>query len=129
MQGTQNPNGTNPLVREVVDLDELFAERVLKPVPVKLGGKTYEVRTDLTSAEVNDFLAAYRAGNEVEAFAMIVGKRDAVTLEKTLAKLPLEHQATASAQFLRASRALAQFAKTDQDLQKTYGVPGESKAS
>lgn len=131
MQGTHN-NGTNPLIREVVDLDSLFAERSLEPTPVKLGGKVYNVRTDLTTAEVNDFLKHWRSsdeGSDVAALAIIVGKRDAIALDKAFAKLPHEHQATASAQFLRATRALAQYVATDEELQERYGKAGESKAS
>lgn len=131
MQGTPT-NNTNPLMREVVDLDALFTERDLKPTPLKLGGKTYEIRTDLTTSEVNEFLKHWRssaAGSDVAALSILVGKRDAIMLEKALNKLPHEHQAHASAHVLRASRALAQYVATDDELVARYGEPGESKAS
>lgn len=131
MQGTPN-NGTNPLVREVVDLDALIVERSLEPTPVKLRGKVYNVRTDLTTAEVNDFLKYWRSsedGDDVSALAILVGKRDAVALERELKKLPHEHQAYASAEVLRASRVLAQYTATDEELVARYGSPGESRAS
>lgn len=131
MQGTQ-PNSTNPLMREMVDLDALFVERSLDPVPVKLGGKTYNVRTDLTTVEVNDFLRHWRSSSDdsqVAALTILVGKRDALTLEKALAKLPNEHQTVAATHILRASRALAQYTKSDDQLAKEYGPAGESKAS
>ncbi len=131
MQGTPNTNSKpNPLIREVVDLDALFAERSLKPTPVKLGGKTYEVRTDLTSVECDMFLALWNQdGKRTEALSILVGKRDAVGLDRALAKMPHVHQATAAAHILRASRALAQFAISDEALDKRYGEPGESSAS
>lgn len=129
MQGTQNSK-PNPLMREVLDLDALFAERSLAPAPVKLAGKTYEVRTDLTSVECDQFLELWRQGGKrVEALSLLVGKRDAVILDKALEKMAHVHQATASAHILRASRALAQFAVSDDDLNQRYGAPGESSAS
>lgn len=129
MQGTQNSK-PNPLMREVVDLDALFAERSLAPAPVKLAGKTYEVRTDLTSVECDQFLALWQQSEKrVEALSILVGKRDAVVLDRALAKMPHVHQATAATHILRASRALAQFAVTDDTLDARYGAPGESSAS
>lgn len=130
MQGTPNNSKPNPLVREVVDLDTLFSERALTPAPVKLGGKTYEVRTDLTSEQCDMFLTLWnQSSKRVEALTLLVGKRDAVILDRELSKMPHVHQATAAAHILRASRALAQFAVSDEILSDRYGAPGESSAS
>lgn len=128
MQGTQN-NDTNPLVREVVDLDALLVERSLEPVPMKLGGKTFKVRTDLTGEECTQFIKLVNDEKDLEAFTILVGKRDAVVLNNLMDKMPREHAALVSSHLMRSSRALAQYAITDEQITARYGEPGESQAS
>jgi len=156
MPGTRNNQKVN---EEVVDLDALFASRTLKPTPVKVGGRIYRIRTDLTPQEVTDFLALIRTGHDVEAFTVLVGTtaertalykalrlrqsgEDTVELpvspkakaiSEAIDKLPRLHQAAASAGLMRASKALADFAASDEDLEARFSdsqaKPGESKAS
>jgi hypothetical protein len=157
MQGT--PNNSNGNSR-VLDLNALLAERRLDPVEVKLGDETYMVNTDLTGRETQTFLTLLRTDHEASAFTLLVGtpadrKKVLATADRatsTAARppkahasgqgealnafidgLPRMHQALVSGQLMRASRALAEFAKTDDQIYETYGYgleqPGESTAS
>jgi hypothetical protein len=59
------------------DFDALVAERRLEPVPFKLGGRTYEVRRDLTALERRevDRLLLQQPGRDgdVEGAAILLG--------------------------------------------------------
>lgn len=77
-------------VTQVVDLDALLATRELTPVPVKLGGKTYMVRRDLTGTEAAEFFKLSQDGKDVDALAILVTNAP-VMLNKTLEKLPRQH--------------------------------------
>lgn len=83
-QGARN-NGTP------IDLDAALAAKLLKPKPVLLKGYTYNVRTDLTGAEVAEYLALVNRKEDVKALTMLVGARDARKLNAVLEKLPQEH--------------------------------------
>lgn len=153
MQGTPNDR--------VLDLNALLAERRLDPVEVKLGDDTYMVNTDLTAAEAQAFLNLMRNGHDASAFTLLIGtpqdrKKVLATVEKqenvpatetvlihasTKARrlnayvdtLPRMHQALVSGSLMRASKALVEFAKTDDDILQLYGYglepEGESTAS
>lgn len=155
MQGTPQHSG------HVLDLNALLAQRRLDPVEVRLGDAIYMVNTDLTARETETFLALMRKKNDAAAFTLLVGSKDdrervvkAVERAersngKTAAKvppspegeainafidtLPRMHQALASGALMRASKALAEFTKTDDDILKDYGYglepAGESTAS
>lgn|SRR5262245_2648417 len=154
MQGTPN-NGSR-----VLDLNALLAERRLDPVEVKLGDATYMVNTDLTAAETQTFLTLMQKGHDAAAFTLLVGSLDdrarvlkgvdkakgytsrapripvsdrAVTLNAFIETLPRMHQALVSGQLMRASKALAEFAKSDDDIYQEYQYglepAGESTAS
>lgn len=84
-QGAENTNG------HVLDLDALLAGRLLKPKPVKLLGHTYQVRTDLTGAQVTEYFKLVNDGEEVEALTLLVGRTGAKKLDAALKKLPREH--------------------------------------
>lgn len=88
MPGTRN----NPLAVDALDLDALLAERSLDPKPVKLKGKTYMVRRDLTGQEVADYFKLVRASEDrdVEALSILVGD-EAVGLNEALNALPQQH--------------------------------------
>lgn len=158
MQGT--PNNTD--AGRVLDLNALLAERRLDPVEVKLGDATYMVHTDLTARETQTFLTLMQKSHDSAAFTLLVGDRDdrrkvvesaerAATatarnrqtkvyasaqgeaIDAFIDGLPRMHQALVSGSLMRASKALAEFAKTDDDILQQYGYvveqAGESTAS
>ena len=114
------------------DLDALLAERKLAPATVRLGRKTYKVRTDLTSDEVVLYLRLAEKGKSLEAYTLLVGEKDAPVLEKTISQLPMVHVRAVMSKFMEASRALAGFAAGDDWAENSDvsedGV-GESSAS
>lgn len=73
------------------DLDALLAAKSLAPQPVKLGGHTYNVRTDLTGAEVVEYFKLANSGKDVEGLALLVGKVAAKKLNAFLNSLPQKH--------------------------------------
>jgi hypothetical protein len=90
MPGTQN--NTAALAQDTLDLDALLAKRVLAPKPVKLAGKTYMVRTDLTGAEVTKYFELANEKKDVEGLALLlVGGKGAKEINALLEKLPREH--------------------------------------
>jgi hypothetical protein len=100
MPGTRN-NGTNPLIVPTLDLDALLAEASLEPRPVKLMGKTYHVRRDLTGTQVTEYWKLVREGKDVDALAMIVTAP--VMLNKILEKLPREHMLIVVREIMQAA--------------------------
>lgn len=152
-------NGTN------YDLDALLATRLLEPAVVKLGGKDWHVRTDLTGVEVLRCLAFARTAEIAGAFTYLLGTRKdiaqlnaaldarkkaeeaanasgaevvytdlpfgvrATELNTLLESMPRMHSALAQAHIFRASKALAEWALTDETVHATYDyTPGESSA-
>jgi hypothetical protein len=68
------------------DLDALLASRLLEPAVVKLGGKDWQVRTDLTAIEATRCLAFTRSAEIPGAFTYLVGTRkDIAQLNAALA--------------------------------------------
>lgn len=114
-QGARNTRKKNPLVVGT-DIDALLADAVLEPAPVTLGGKTYTVRTDLTGDEVSLYVATVNAGKHLEALTLLVGPDDAVTLQDHIKALPRLHQRIVNAEIMRASRALADFAASVEEI-------------
>jgi hypothetical protein len=104
-QGAQPKNETNghPLTGSLVDLDALFAEQSLDPVPVKLRDKTYLVRRDLTGNEVAECFRLINGGNDTEALAMLTGADDSVVLNAVLENLPQQHMKLAVRKILVAA--------------------------
>jgi hypothetical protein len=158
MQGTpNNGNGSG----HVLDLNAMLAERRLDPVEVKLGDNTYMVNTDLTGRETQAYLQLHTNQQYAQAWTFLVGPREAreellkavERARKSTAKnppplpaakeakaldayvdtLPRMHQALVLGSLLRASKALAEFAKTEDDIYKEYAYglepAGESTAS
>lgn len=74
-----------------IDLDAALATRLLQPRPLVLQGYTYNVRTDLTSAEVAEYIKLSGQKEDVKALTMLVGARDAKKLNAVLDKLPQAH--------------------------------------
>lgn len=107
-----------------VDLDAMLAEKVLLPAPVTLKGKTYMVRTDLTSPEVTLYLRLVAADKELEGYQLLLGAEEGKQLQADLHTLPRIHQRLVSREILLASRALADFAMSEEDI--LGGKPGES---
>jgi hypothetical protein len=69
------------------DLDAMLATRLLEPAVVKLGGKDWTVRTDLTGVEALRCLAFARSAEIQGAFTYLVGTRkDIALLDKALAE-------------------------------------------
>jgi hypothetical protein len=73
---------------DILDLDALLAERSLEPRPVKLGGHTFKVRTDLSGAEVIRYFALARASQDKEALALLVATEDVDALRTALMGVP-----------------------------------------
>ena len=114
-QGARSTRKKNPLVVGT-DIDSLLADAVLEPAAITLGGKAYSVRTDLTSDEVSLFVALVNKGKHLEALTLLVGPDDAVTLQAHIQTLPRLHQRIANAEVMRASRALADFAASVEEI-------------
>jgi hypothetical protein len=157
-QGTQ---ANNSRLVSIQDLDELLAQHALVPAVVKLGGAQYTIRTDLTAAETQRFLDLMGNGHSGQALTILVGTkaerdalakavaaaqrgaeialpvgRQAAKLEAYLDSLPRMHTALASGRIMRASKVLAQHAKSEEEILVEYGYvaeepvePGESSAS
>lgn len=75
---------------EIEDLDVLITSRSLKPTKVRFGGREWTVKRDFTAAEVVQFWVTIERRSSVDAFAMIVGKRDAADLSAIVESLPTE---------------------------------------
>lgn len=150
---TQGTHNHSRLV-SIVDLDELLAQRSLAPIPVKLGGTTYQVRTDLTAVEANNFLTLMRKQLDAQAFTILVGtkaERAALTkaiklseagqevdlpsgklaskLDEYIDGLPQIHQALASSRIMHATKVLAQYAMSEADVLAKYGYDLETETS
>jgi hypothetical protein len=97
MQGTHN-NSTNgtPL-----DLDAQLAEIELKPRKVRLGGKDYTIRRDLSGLQVKQYWALVEEGKDVDALAMICTAP--VMLNRALENLPHEHMKAAIREIMKAA--------------------------
>lgn len=147
-QGTHN----HSRLASIVDLDELLAKRSLAPVPVKLGGTTYSVRTDLTAAESNHVLSLMKKHLDAQGFTLVVGsKPERVALLKAIAaseggepvdlpagrmatklneyidSLPQIHQALVTSRILSATRVLAEFFMSEADINKQYGLQNDDE--
>lgn len=146
---TQGTHNHSRLV-SIVDLDELLAKRSLAPVPVKLGGTTYAVRTDLTAAESNHVLSLMKKKLDAQGFTFVVGSkperaallkaiaasergeevdlpagRMAAKLNEYIDSLPQIHQALVTSRILAATKVLAQFFMSEADINSQYGLPDE----
>lgn len=104
-----------------VDLDALLATRMLEPKPVKLGGYTYSVRTNLSGAEVTKYFALANEKKDVEGLALLVGLRDAKKLHAALEKLPHAHMVLVVQEFMVAAGIVNGVSQADAE--------GESPAS
>lgn len=71
-----------------LDLDIELDELDLSPKAVKIGGKIYLVRRDLTGPEIQQYWNLVRAQNDAEALALLVGPEDGATLNAVLDALP-----------------------------------------
>jgi hypothetical protein len=147
-QGTQNHR-----LASIEDLDALLAKHSLAPTVVKLGGVDYTIRTDLTAIEVNRFLKLMGKQLNAQALTLLVGtkaERDALAravarseagetvaipagrqgkkLDDCLDTLPRMHTALASSRIFRASKALAQYAKSEDEVYADYGYEPPTEA-
>jgi len=148
-QGTHNHHR----LASIQDLDELLAQHKLVPAVIRLGGIEYSIRTDLTAAETQRFLTLMGGGHNAQAMTILVGtkaERDALTkavaraergekvelpagrqaakLDAYLDTLPRMHTAVVSGRIMRASKVLAQHAKTEEEILMEYGYePGETE--
>jgi hypothetical protein len=105
-----------------IDLDAQLEAIDLSPRPVKLGGVTYQVRRDLTGAEVAEFYRYLNAGKDVESLAILVGD-DSVALHATMEKLPRARMNQAVKVILQTAGLQVQVAG------EQAGEPGEASAS
>lgn len=86
MAGTQNSN--RPQLLE--DLDVMITSRALKPGKVKLGGRFWTIKRDFTAAQVLEFWALIDQGKAIDAFAMMIGAKDAPALADIVNSAPTE---------------------------------------
>lgn len=103
MQGNRSTEAAG----RVIDLDAQLAVRMLDPVPVRLGGHVYEVRTDLTPREATQALAAFRATKDTEGWALLLGEADAKRLDEYLDDVPKQKVDLITHALMRASVVLA----------------------
>lgn len=108
-QGAQTQNGN------VLDLDALLAKRLLKPKPVKLGGYTYQVRTDLTGEQVTKYFELVNSDESVKALTLLVGATAAKKLYAALEKLPREHMNLAIQEFMIAAGIVVGTSKAESE--------------
>lgn len=85
---------TQGALNNIRDLDALLASKSLEPQPVKLGGHTYMVRTDLTGKQILQYFALANSGKDVEGLALLVGNAPAKKLNAYLETLPQKHMVT-----------------------------------
>jgi hypothetical protein len=123
MPGTPRNNSkkVHPILGDVLDLDALISKRVLAPKPVRLAGKTYMVRTNLTGTEVTDYYKLAGDKRDTEALALLVGD-DAAELNALLETLPREHMNIVVRELMVASGIVIGVSATEEEA-------GESKAS
>lgn len=73
MPGTRNTSRSKtPVVRVDRDIDAMLNDMVLPPEPVRLGGKTYLIRTDMTSAEVREYNRLALSGKDSQAITLLL---------------------------------------------------------
>ena len=128
----QTVNGAPPA--RLVDLDALLADKLLHPVPVLLGGRTFALRRDLKTGEVNEFWAAITKTADLEAWTILLGSQDqAKLLLDVFDDMPNEHRVFATRTLLVEAklRSWGEFDPSDpEDVDPSAGVAaGESEAS
>lgn len=107
------------------DLDALLADRALEPRKVKLGGRTFSVRRDLTGEEVLRYWSLARQRKDIEALAIMVGDDDAVELNQIIDPLPMAKMQVVLGKIMRLAGLLPP-EQADDDKEKESG---ESSAS
>lgn len=107
----------HPLLGNLVDLDAMIDAVELKPVPMKLGGQVYEIRTDLTNREMAEYWRLTGLNEDIEALTVIVVS-NAADLSAYLDSLPQKHVNLVVQRILVAAGLLAE-----------TGELGESQAS
>lgn len=108
---------------DVLDLDAMLAGRLLDPKPVKLGGHVYNVRTDLTPAELLLYQQYAAQGNDIDAWRILVGE-DAVELERQLNATPAQHVTAVVGKLLKITGCFGDLAVDSEE-----EAVGESSAS
>lgn len=88
----------------VIDLDAQLARIDTAPQPIRLGGYTYMVRRDFTTAEANALVKLAQTADdnpesEIEFWAALVGLEDARRLQAFTESLPMAKAQTIGAQF------------------------------
>jgi hypothetical protein len=105
-----------------IDLDGELAEIDLSPVTVKLGGRKYKIRRDLTGKEVLEFWQLLVKLDDAAAFSILVGPEDGPQLNEHLDSLPQKRRT-------KATRRLTILAELRTEADFAEGKPGESSAS
>lgn len=115
----KTPAQTNghPLIGNLVDLDAELDDLELKPVPMKLGGHVYEIRTDLTNREMAEYWRLSGLNKDVDALTVIVVS-EAAALSAYLDALPQKKVNIVVRRLLAAAGLIAE-----------TGEQGESSAS
>lgn len=96
-------NGVPPALAEL-NLDDILGRIDVSPKPVRLAGRVYMVRRDMTSVEATQCLRLIQQDKELEATAMLLQSHDdAVALDAALRDLPHARRELASTHILRTA--------------------------
>lgn len=91
---------------DVIDLDAMLAGRSLAPKLVRFAGHTYQVRTDISPAEVVQYHVLAGKAEDQQAFQILVGD-DSLLLDQTLDATPKAHQQLIISTLLNATGCFA----------------------
>jgi hypothetical protein len=109
----------------IIDIDAMLIQRSTDPVIIRLGGREWLIRRDLTAEEVVNFWKLSDSNESVAAWALLTGDDEsAQDLHATITPLPAEIFVNVSRQIIRA----AGLSITGTDLESAGGS-GNSKAS
>lgn len=97
---TQAARKTN---NSVIDLDSLLYQRSTKPATVRLGGRDFTMRRDLSAEEVVKYWAHVAKNEDAKAFALLVGEEEGETFNTMLRNVPADIYIYAYAQLMDAA--------------------------
>jgi hypothetical protein len=113
---------------DILDLDALLTSRSLKPCKVRLGGRTWTVKRDFTAAQVVQYWSLVNTRKkDVEAFAMLVGEKDAPDFTAMIQALPVETAAPILRTIYKSAGLLKRDSAEEKDSAEEQA--GESSAS
>lgn len=72
----------------VIDLDAMLFQRSTKPATVRLSGRDFELRRDLSAEEVVQCWVLFGEGKDDAAWKVLLGEEDGPALNKMIQSLP-----------------------------------------